>query len=77
MKVLNNPIFPAHVNTYQGIASDEVMTDKPYQVVHADAGGTITVEFESGTLILTLGTGEDVSVAGAITVSSTVSVKIS
>lgn len=76
-KVLNNPIFPVHPNTFQGIATAETLSDKPFKAVHADEAGDVTVTFESGDITLALGIAEDVSVAGAVSVTSTTSIKVS
>ena len=78
MQTLNNPVFPMHENTFQGIAIDVVMDDKPYKIVHADEASTVTVQYKSGgSNSLGLGAGEDVTIPGAVSVTSSASIKLS
>ena len=77
-QVLNNPVFPCHKHTFQGTAAAVTMEFKPYEIVHADEAGDIVVTWEDATsTTYTLGAGEDVTIAGAISVTSTMSVKVS
>ena len=77
MKVLNNPIFPVHKFTFQGVATNETMDDKPYKAVHADDDCEVIISFETGDVTLSLGKGEDISVSGATSITSDVSIKVS
>ena len=77
MAGLNIPAFPVHANTFQGTASALSLDDKPYKLVHADGEGTVTITFENGVVPVTLYAGEDINIAGAISVTSTASIKVS
>lgn len=76
-QVLNTPAFPVHAGTVQGIMASQSMADLPYDLLHANELGTVTVVFEGGTVVVDLGAGEDINIAGALTVSTTMVVKIS
>lgn len=78
-QVLNNSVFPLHKNTFQGIAVDELMDNKPYKIVHADGICVLSVLYEDGgtPVVYNLISGEDVSIATGFSVSSDVSIKIS
>ena len=79
MKVLNNPVFPIHPTTFEGIATDVLMADKPYKIVHANEACVLSVVFEEGELAVdfTLSETEDVSLPVAFSVSSDTIIKVS
>lgn len=77
MATLNINAFPVTKSTFQGTASDQSTADLPYGIVHADEDVTLTVNFDGATQSVTLTQGEDVTIAGATSFSSTGSVKAS
>ncbi len=76
--IINNPVFPLHRYSFQGVASAETLSDKSFKMVHADADGSITVTYDDGvTQSVTLIGGDDISVLTGVSLTSTASVKIS
>ena len=77
-QVLNNSVFPIHKTTFQGIATDELLSDKPYKIIHADDDSDLTITWaDNTTLDITLIATEDISVTQATKITSTASIKIS
>ena len=75
---LNTPAFPVHKHTFQGTAVTETMADKPYKLLHANDAGDVTLTFEDATTkVVSLGIGEDINIPSAVSVSSTMLVKVS
>lgn len=77
MAAVNNNAFPVHPETFQGTAASQPAGAKG--LIHSDEdGNTVTIDFGGGSLKqVTLSKGEDISVVGADTITSTASVKIS
>ena len=74
---MNIPAFPLYQNSFQGVATDAPVAGA-MPLVHADADGDITVTYREGApASFTLAKGEDVQIPGAVTVSSTMSIKVS
>ncbi len=76
MATLNNPIFPVHNDTFVGIATDEEPGN--YGALHCEEPGTLTIVTPNGsTKVLLVAGGDDINVAGCLSVTSTARVWIS
>jgi len=68
--------FPIHEKTIIGILTDENVKD--YILLHADETTTVSIVFASGTIVVNMIQGEDITIgAGAETITTSGVVRIS